>query len=763
MFRHHEQSLIRSFPNLLFFETLNLPTDILTELEQSLKDLEEIRGSLRVSRSHPLVSLHFFKKLRYIGGETLEMGKYSLSVYDNPNLKELFAWNETRKLHINRGGIFFHLNPYLCVSKIKDLQIYGNVREWDERDVSNSTNGEKATCDVVEITLVLDEAPLSTGNDKNDSTAVDGPVKPPARLQLKWNNVRDQFHDKRNLISYKIYYRKARTNVTKYDGRDACRSTEWRDFDFAMDPPIEDAELNFFCPVALEPFTRYAFYVSTYTVSRAERGGESQIEYYTTPPTKPSEPKIEVLTATSENEVSVQWSKPRYPNGIIAYYKITVQEIRLEAEEGVDYCRHKIENTASQTSSAQVASEGKRKLDDSPLPEKYQKPGQPLTEDDQCCLQCKQNKVVAEEDRGDFISFENYIMNHAFQENTNTNLPGYGLLGDSTNRTKRSVSGLVGQQTLDVLPSTASSNDDFLRESSDILTSALSDLNKTSTEPNVLLSNSTEGNDNSTEPSNSTPTETPVRKMHSSTPRLPAPNRVFIINATSDDIYSFTIRNLTHYSLYKIKVSACQAKSKYGVPCSEAYQFVQTPPNPRADHVSDLKIDRPASIISLGASSINETIDESFNELLVKFAEPENPNAVIVSFKIEYAPVGKSGQGTYTTCIPYNDYMTNHQSIRLSDVPPGTYRLRVKANSLAGLTDSDDLPYEEFTVSDPKAMSTWITVVIVLCVGVFFVAVVALGSVYYVRKQRELYPRNLEYVTMNTEYMPGKLCFISHL
>jgi insulin receptor len=755
-----------------FFLTNVIPlftmTDILPELEANLKDLEEIKGSLRVSRSQPLVSLHFFKKLKIIGGESLEMEKYSLSVYDNPNLKELFPWNETRSLHINKGSIFFHLNPYLCLSKIWDFSIYSNIHEWDQRDVSNSTNGEKATCDLVKIDLTLSDLD-KIPSGRNDT--IDESPKPRSQLMFHWNNVREQFHDKRNLISYKIYYRIALTNVTKYDGRDAC-STEWRDFELAMDPPREDPQLEIFCPVALKPFTRYAFYISTYTVSRAERGGESDIIYYTTPPTKPSEPVIETLVAISQTEVYVQWSKPKYSNGIITHYKIIVQEFPSEAEPGVDYCKHKIDNFVASQTSSQVFNAAKSKTEDSPLPDKYLKQKETVAEDDQCCQQCKANKIINEEDRGDFISFENYMMNHIFQQNT---LSVYKPSnGDEGNRTKRSVpTSVVEDQSLDssTLPTTSAT----VLTSTDSVSSTLADLSNSSTESSVPLTNATdqsnENGNTTTEPSNSTSTNNPI--IYSSPPRKVAEKVVYIVNATGADMQSFTVRNLTHFSMYKIKVNACQSDPRNYVPCSETYQFVQTPPNPEADYVQHLTVHPPA-LLSLGTSkdvSENETdINPSYNELVVKFEEPKTPNAVIVSFKVEYAPKGKSGQGAYTACIPYSNYRDNQQTIRLSDIPPGQYILKVKANSLAGLSDSDlTLPSVEFTVSDPKAVSTWITITIVLSVGVLFVIVVSLGSVFYVRKQRQYLPDHLDYMSMNPEYMSGnetiifRLCIILFL
>lgn len=46
--------------------------NIVTELEEILKDLTEITGYLKVARSNPLLTLNFLSNLRVIGGHTLE-------------------------------------------------------------------------------------------------------------------------------------------------------------------------------------------------------------------------------------------------------------------------------------------------------------------------------------------------------------------------------------------------------------------------------------------------------------------------------------------------------------------------------------------------------------------------------------------------------------------------------------------------------------------------------------------------------------------
>lgn len=114
-------------------------------METSLKDIEIIEGSLKITRSFPIVSLHFFKKLRVIKGQTLETNRYALYVMDNPNLQVLFE----QKVLIEKGKLFFHFNPKLCYDLIKKLQddvVELRGANLAIEDVAINSNGDKTGC-----------------------------------------------------------------------------------------------------------------------------------------------------------------------------------------------------------------------------------------------------------------------------------------------------------------------------------------------------------------------------------------------------------------------------------------------------------------------------------------------------------------------------------------------------------------------------------------------------------------------------------------
>ena len=107
------------------------------ELEDNLGRVTVITGSLKVSRSFPIVSLDFFKNLREIQGISTEdididiekKAHYSLELLENENLQKLFPANSNvtitqrngKKGTPKPGKAFIHYNQKLCPSEIKRL------------------------------------------------------------------------------------------------------------------------------------------------------------------------------------------------------------------------------------------------------------------------------------------------------------------------------------------------------------------------------------------------------------------------------------------------------------------------------------------------------------------------------------------------------------------------------------------------------------------------------------------------------------------
>ncbi|KFM63998.1 Insulin-like peptide receptor, partial [Stegodyphus mimosarum] len=264
---------------------------IIKELEASLSNIEVIRGYLKIARSYPLVSLNFLRNLTLIKGEQRDKKDYAFLVLDNQNLQELWDW-ENRKVNLTIAGgkVFFHFNSKLCPNKINELKKYANVKDWDDTDVSPSSNGDRVACNVVDMELQV--WTLSHGV-----------------VGLKWKDFRKTHTDMdfRSLLGYVVYYREAPDrNVTMYDGRDACGTDDWKVDDVEANDDPDANDVLVIIP-HLQPATTYAAYMRTYTTASALVGAQTPIIYFTTKPYTSSPPINVQAHASSPEEIVIQW------------------------------------------------------------------------------------------------------------------------------------------------------------------------------------------------------------------------------------------------------------------------------------------------------------------------------------------------------------------------------------------------------------------------------------------------------------------------
>ncbi|PSN49106.1 hypothetical protein C0J52_13639 [Blattella germanica] len=301
---------------------------IVRELEENLAAIEEIQGYLKVSRSFPLTSLNFLKNLRVIHGNELEDKRYSLLVFENQNLQELWNWTNRPPLKIKNGALKFHYNPKLCLSEIDKLQEIAGLQNYSNFDVSRESNGDKVACNVV--TLSANATVLSSKT-----------------VLIEWEPCK--VPDPTSVLGYMVYYIEApERNVTEHDGLDACGDNGWRVVDFPYDTDNTShaspcTNLIQFLP-HLEPFTQYAYYVKTYT--KTNTGGQSNIKYFRTRPDRPSVPKEIRAVSNSSSDIILQWLPPEYPNGILSHYLISGKWMKDDQRylDQRNYCKFPLEH-----------------------------------------------------------------------------------------------------------------------------------------------------------------------------------------------------------------------------------------------------------------------------------------------------------------------------------------------------------------------------------------------------------------------------------
>lgn len=170
-------------------------------------------------------------------------------------------------------------------------------------EVAANSNGDKTACNIetmnVTVTVVFTEGAV-----------------------LEW----DPFigGDYRKLLGYVIYCIPAPyENITLYDGRDACESNDWKIDDKTINPNETESTKVTHLISQLQPYTKYAYYVTTYTIQSEKNSGQSNISYFRTLPDVPSTVENIVLLSNSSDSYYISWPAPSRPNGNITHYIVT--------------------------------------------------------------------------------------------------------------------------------------------------------------------------------------------------------------------------------------------------------------------------------------------------------------------------------------------------------------------------------------------------------------------------------------------------------
>ncbi|XP_026479394.1 insulin-like receptor [Ctenocephalides felis] len=296
--------------------------DITQDLLHNLSEIEEIIGILKVYRSFSLKSLHFFTNLKVIhGNEELDSNKYSLMVFENQNLQNLF---NVTSLRIEKGSILFNNNPYLCLSEIEKFQQYTNLTKLSLKDSFPSWNGYKANCNFVKIKTFA-------GNVFTTNATI------------YWENYKNVSSN-----GYMIYYIKApEKNVRIYYGMDTCLENSWNGTQFKEKTQSQYLKYTL---TDLNAFTQYAFYVRSYDlespVLNFHQEVQSNLEYFKTLTDQPS--GVERIRTVSKNSssITITWFPPSTPNGILSHYKLYVFHHPDENDflDPRNYCKEPMED-----------------------------------------------------------------------------------------------------------------------------------------------------------------------------------------------------------------------------------------------------------------------------------------------------------------------------------------------------------------------------------------------------------------------------------
>lgn len=548
----------------LNFQIRNGNPNIMNELSDAFGLVEEITEYLKVTHSFPITSLNFFKKLKVIKGERLDINNASLTVVDNPNLSGLFSPDQ--KIRIERGRIVFHFNPKLCLSKILDLSKMVNITNFTDTEVQPQSNGEKVACNIVNINITVKHL----GPDYAD---------------LAWDSYKPP--EGQQLLSYLLHYVETENRNISYEVNACGGNNTWQVVD--VDSPKGNTTVSKHIG-SLKPYTMYGVYVKTFTAKSehfVNPVGQSEIIFFRTRSTIPSPPTHVMSTALSDTEVLVRWEPPVFPNGPIGYYILS--STMLFEEENIIYSRNYCNDTLEDDLEMEEMS-----------PEVTIRT--PALSISSCCKKDGAANVITSK------KFEIFC-----HENTSISYMSPGWKDYCVD-------------------SKYDSMDKKFYELTDHLS-----------------------------------TPHPKKESRADTSKSFDMDGATLMYNVSRLNNSFVVRGLRHYSRYIITVSACGVKVDDSKMCSSVqYTNSRTKRREYADNVHNVR-----------ARVSNNTIVQ------VTWDSVKDPNALTVSYSIEYANLDVKNAKKITECIPYTG-RKERNSFFFKNLSPGRYSLRVRSTSLAG-------------------------------------------------------------------------------
>ncbi|XP_031636037.1 insulin-like receptor isoform X2 [Contarinia nasturtii] len=513
--------------------------NVVRELETFLSDIEVIEGPLSIVRSYPILSLGFFKKLRIIKGDITGKLKYGLKVLENQNLQALFTQNVT----VERGRMFFHFNPKLCMNIIQEFK--DNVTELRNvsilpiDEVAANSNGDKTACNVTELNVRITTISYS---------AVVMELTPLP------------YDDERQLLGYLLHYMPAPyKNVTMYDGRDACGGDSWQ-IDDIIDSNRNSTPITILAP-NLKPFTQYAYFIRTYTVASEQKGGLSPIQYFRTAPYKPDAITKLAVSANGSSEISIKWAPPVHANGNLTKYiiKCTMNPDNPQLLEYRNYCDEPLGP------------------DQAPIPipkpnEVINKPPKDIDSISESGCSCE-----ATEGKTDRINFSNAEENTEQLNQFEDELHNTVYVRQESIRQRRDLSG-----------------------QSYPIENELITLSKTRWR-HRRSTNSTPVNSNIFPPDTKNPADPKTNNDETNDKMDPTGTYyIYVYREVNASVFSLTLDKLKHYSYYSITVKACREGE--GDTCgTDMIAYQRTGKIEDADDITNLRVEKlPASNHSTG-------------------------------------------------------------------------------------------------------------------------------------------------------------------
>ncbi|XP_039950648.1 insulin-like peptide receptor [Bactrocera tryoni] len=268
------------------------------DLVNSLGNLQEIGGYLKIIGSDGLTSLKFLKGLQRISGrgELLEAGLYGLVLYDNENLKDL--WQPQKNFEVVHGSMYVEMNKKLCNRKLREFA--RKVRHDVLKDALQ-VNDQEVLCDPAKLSLHIEI--------------------------LSHRSAKFSWPKEQTSSEVEIMYRPIAANeeFVEHSELDThiCRRIQWTRI-LAFPKDLESNETHYiYTAKDLKPRTRYACLVKTFGLADIH-DTRSDLMYMTTRVDLPAPPTINIVR---KNDVSLTVQLEHSPDDVVTYYKLEVYNL----------------------------------------------------------------------------------------------------------------------------------------------------------------------------------------------------------------------------------------------------------------------------------------------------------------------------------------------------------------------------------------------------------------------------------------------------
>ncbi|KAH8374916.1 hypothetical protein KR200_008584, partial [Drosophila serrata] len=675
---------------------------VMDTLELYLGQIRTIKTSLKVHLTFGLTSLRFFKSLTEIVGDPpMDKNQYALYVLENNDLEEIWGPNQT--VYIRNGGVFFHFNQKLCVSTINKLlpMLASKPQSFNNSEVATDSNGSRGSCGTLPLNVsVTSVSAIMAILAVDTSMVAEGEPTGPTNATII-------FKDPRAFIGYEFFYM-----IDPYGN--ATKSNEQLCDNPWTFVPADTKGITSF--MNLQPYTQYAYYVRTKAIFSELTNAQSEVQHFMTKPAQPSQVSSVKLTSISDSKIYVTWDYPISPHGKLTHFLVIAERNEQHTNNPKDMASERQYCESPITKASDIDTELE-------TPKPVLKPD-PLAGDCKCDAtgtQKNSQENYSDQRIQSFIEFENTLQNFIYVPKKESE-----FLGVDRNKSGSPAKGaprVIKPGSGAAFDSNAIANPPSRQRREAI------DLEPDSDERfgSVLLRHVRSTTSTKDKAVNLTKTAN-VTQGNEMIVNLTDNFVVVPINQTN-----FTFENLHHFTRYTIYISVCRE------------MIANDKEQSCSNNSTNYKVTKKREDVDL-ARNLTLTLEIGNNTRAAVRAfwlPPLDPNGEIVTYTLEYQ-LQKPDTVVETKCIPVANYSVT-DGYTLKGVSEGLYRIRVRANSLAGYGVYTD--YISIIVPPPLSFYTAIAVVSVIVTVLAFAFLV--GYIRYLHKKRG--PNDLH---MNTEVNP---------